>query len=218
MAGLIDSLFSLLEAIIVNHGFLGVFFVFFIAQVIAPIPTPLLMVASGAFFLKDGFSLEFLNTLIFSIAIPASLGVTIGSIFVYYIGFLVGKPFLEKWGKILSLSWKGVEKIQAKFEKSHVDEIALFSLRAIPIFPTVSISFVSGLIRLKMSSYLIFTFLGTFARVLILAILGWQTGVLYRHYAYFVESLEKFGLILIILSALFYFIYKFKKKKQKYEK
>jgi len=214
MSTLIENTVSFLESILINHGFLGVFFSFFVAQVIAPIPTELLTMATGFLFLGNSLSLDFFNILIFSIGIPAALGTTIGSIFIYYIGYFLGKPFVEKWGKFFSLSWKQVEKIQAKFEKSHIDETALFSLRAVPFFPMVSVSFVSGLIRFKLKPYLVFTFLGTFVRVIMLAVLGWQVGELYKTYAVLIKSLERIGLLLILVLLVVFIIYRFKKGKQ----
>jgi len=214
MSFLIENIVNFLESILINHGFWGVFFTFFIAQVIAPIPTELLTLATGFLFLGDFFSLDFFKILVFSISIPAALGTTIGSLFVYYIGYFLGKPFLEKWGKFFNLSWREVEKIQAKFEKSHMDETALFSLRVIPFFPMVSVSFVGGLIRFKLKPYLIFTFLGVFVRIIILSFLGWQVGGFYKSYAAFFKGLERIGLILILLLLAVFILYRFKKRKQ----
>lgn len=214
MSDLIENIVGFLESILISHGFFGVFFSFIVAQVIAPIPTELLTMATGFLFLGNSLSLDFFSTLIFSIGIPASLGTTIGSLFVYYIGYFLGKPFIEKWGKFFGLSWKQVEKIQVKFKNSHIDETALFSLRAVPFFPIVSVSLVSGLIRFKLKPYLLFTFFGTFARVVLLAVLGWQVGELYKSYAALFKGLERIGILLVLILLVVFIVYRFKKRKQ----
>lgn len=50
-----------------------------------------------------------------NIVLYASAGVTIGSLLIYSIGYFLGKPFLEHWGKSLGFSWEGIEKAQDKF-------------------------------------------------------------------------------------------------------
>ena len=46
------------------------------------------------------------------IVLPAALGVTVGSLFVYAIAYFAGKPFLERWGKYLGISWEDLEKTE----------------------------------------------------------------------------------------------------------
>jgi membrane protein DedA with SNARE-associated domain len=201
---------EIVQSILVSYGFWGVFAAFFIAQIIFPIPTALLSLASG-FFLLGGVPFEpyipFFKTLVLSIGLPAALGETVGSLFMFFLAFFVGKPIIERWGKFFSLSWRTVEKIQSKFEKSHFDEWALFTLRALPIVPTFPVTFVCGLIRFNLKSYVIFNFLGIFVKVLILASIGWQAGLLYEKYASVISGLEWLGLALIVII-LYIFIKK----------
>ncbi|MBZ2166763.1 hypothetical protein [Methanobacterium spitsbergense] len=117
-----------LENILIVYGPLGVFIASIIEEIIAPIPSTLVIMGTSFIVLKgvsispDAFLKLFIN-----IVLPASLGVTIGSLFIYTIAYFAGKPFLERWGKYLGVSWEDIEKAEKKFENSHSDEIILFT-------------------------------------------------------------------------------------------
>lgn len=210
------SFLEYFEFWLTNYGQLGVSGVFFMAQVIPPISTELLGMFTGFLYLQgiDVLSWKFFNALVFKVSIPAALGVTIGSLLIFYIGYFLGKPFIEKWGKFIMLSWGDIEKIQRKFESSNTDEIGLFALRVIPFFPSVSISFFSGIVRMKIKTYIIFTFLGTFVRVILLSVIGLQAGGILNSYSSIFKSFEGAGTLLIILGIILFIFYKNKKIKK----
>lgn len=206
ISGFLESAINLVQNIFLPLGGFGVFLATFFAQVIPPISTPVVVFASGFLFLPENVSMFFFQKLIFTLALPAALGVTIGSLFIYYLGFFLGKPLLDKWGRFLNLSWNDVEKLEKKFENSFWDELVLFGLRVFPIVPTFSISLTCGLIRFNIYSYLFFTFFGTFVKVLMLAPLGWQANAFYHKYAFLISGIEKIGLFVVVVAiAVFIF-------------
>lgn len=206
ISGFLESAINLVQNIFLPLGGLGVFMATFFAQIIPPISTPVVVFSSGFLFLPENISVIFFQKLIFTLAIPAALGVTIGSLFIYYLGFFLGKPVLDKWGGFFNLSWKSVEKLEKKFENSFWDEAVLFGLRVFPIVPTFSISLTCGLIRFNIYSYLFFTFLGTFVKVLVLAPLGWQANAFYHKYASLISGIEIIGLfVVVVVIAVFVF-------------
>ena len=196
------------------YGPLGVFLASIVEEVIAPIPSTLVIMGTSFIFLKgtivspDAFLKLFIN-----IVLPASLGVTIGSLLVYAIAYFAGKPFLERWGKYLGVSWEDIEKAEKKFEKTRSDEIMLFLVRAVPIIPSVAISAFCGFIRFDLKKYLIITFLGTIVRSFILGFIGWQFGSLYQTAADEISYLEEISLAVIIITIIIYIIYKKKFKR-----
>ncbi len=147
-------------------------------------------------------------SLFINIVLPAALGVTIGSLFVYAIAYFAGKPFLERWGKYLGISWEDIEKAENRFEKSNSDALVLFGVRAIPIIPSVAISAFCGFIRFNIKKYLIITFLGTLVRAFILGFIGWQFGSLYQTAANEISYIEEISLAIIIITTISYLIYK----------
>ncbi|SCG85235.1 DedA family protein [Methanobacterium congolense] len=203
-----------LENILFVYGPLGVFIASIIEEVIAPIPSTLVIMGTSFIVLKGAvISIDAFLKLFLNIVLPASLGVTIGSLFVYGIAYFAGKPFLERWGKYLGVSWEDIEKTEKKFQKSRSDELVLFLVRAVPIIPSVAISAFCGFIRFDLKKYLVITFFGTLVRAFILGFIGWQFGSMYQTLADEISYLEEVSVIVILISAVLYFIYKKKLKK-----
>lgn len=196
------------------YGPLGIFLASIIEEIIAPIPSTIVIMGTSFIFLKGvSISPEAFLRLFINIVLPASLGVTIGSLFIYTITYFAGKPFLERWGKYLGVSWDDIERAEEKFENSHSDEIILFLVRAVPIVPSVAISAFCGFIRFNLKKYVIITLLGTVVRASILGFIGWQFGSLYQTAAKEISYLEEISLAVIILAIAAYFIYKRIKRK-----
>lgn len=187
-----------------------------IEEIIAPIPSTLIIMGTSFIMLKGAAisPVTFFNLFI-NIVLPASFGVTIGSLFVYGITYFAGKPFLERWGKYLGVSWGDIEKTEKKFEKSRSDEIVLFLVRAFPVIPSVAISAFCGFIRFDLKKYVIITFLGTLVRAFILGFIGWQLGGMYQAAADEISYLEEIGLAVLIIALVVYVIYQKKLKKNK---
>ncbi len=196
---------EILEIYVIPLGALGVFAAAVLEEIIAPIPSAVVQIGSGFLFVSGAVSFSTVSKLIFIVVLPAALGVTVGSLLVYGLAYRFGKPALLKWGKWLGLTWGDVERVQARFEQSSLDEWVLLIFRAIPALPSVAVSALSGLMRIPLKEYLIYTFLGTCIRALVLGAVGWQVGVLYDRYASFVNSIEK-GIFIIVILAVVVFV------------
>jgi membrane protein DedA with SNARE-associated domain len=213
---LFAELILYLESILLAYGPLGVFLGSIIEEIIAPIPSTLIIMGTSFIMLKGvAISPDSLINLFINIVLPASLGVTIGSLFVYAITYYLGKPFLERWGKYLGVSWGDIEKAEDKFEKSRSDEILLFIVRAVPILPSVAISAFCGFVRFDLKKYVIITFFGTLVRAFILGFIGWQFGSIYQAAADEISYLEEIGLAVVVIAIVGYIIYKKKFKRNK---
>lgn len=196
------------------YGPLGIFIASIVEEIIAPIPSTLVIMSTSFLIFKGTvISLGSIFKLFTNIVLPASSGVTLGSLLIYYIGYFLGKPFLKRWGKFLGVSWEDIIHAQNKFTNSSSDELLLFILRAFPIVPSVAISIFCGFIRFDLRKYLIITFLGTVVRAFILGFIGWQFGSMYQTAAEEISYLEEIGLAVIIIVAAGYLIYQRKFKK-----
>ena len=192
-----------------DYGSLGVFLGSLLEEIIAPIPSTIVIIGSSFFIMgADPLNLEGFIKLLLYVSIPASLGLTLGSLFLYIIGYYLGKPFILKWGKYLGLSWEAVEKTNKKFAESKSDDILLFSLRALPIVPSVVISTLCGFIRFNLKDYIIITFLGSLIRASALGFVGWQFIVAYKDLAQQISHLEEIVILGIIITIVGFFIYK----------
>lgn len=106
------------ELLIAAAGSGGIFLAFFTAQVIPPIPTALLALAAGFFALAGETASSFLKSWFILVSLPAALGVTVGSLFIYYPAYFLGKPFVSRFGRYLRFSWGKWKKSRRVLRKA----------------------------------------------------------------------------------------------------
>ncbi len=216
---MLTHLIALVEGLFQSYGALGVFVASIIEEVVAPIPSALVMMGAGFSLIGEAaISMSSLSRLLVLVALPAALGVTVGSLLVYGISYWIGKPFLDKWGKYIGVPKGSIERAQEKFDKGYADELVVFGLRVIPLIPSVVISAFCGLVRIPFRSYVLYTFLGTFLRALILGFVGWQAQSLYVVWAEKIEHFEKYieiGIVVLVLAYGGYGFSKYIRQRQK---
>ncbi len=185
------------------HGSIAVFFIGILEEVIFILPSALVFLGAGFLLIPPEINfLEAFGVAFVKIGIPASLGVTIGSLFIYGIVYFGGKRVVNKYGKYFGLTWHDVEEASKKFTSGWGDEILLFAFRALPVFPISVISAACGFIRLSWKEFVTMTFLGAFVRAGSSALIGWGVGKEYVKYAAQFENVEKYGLIVLVLGLL----------------
>ena len=213
---MIESLLVYIQSVIYEYGAWGVFFATLIEEIIAPIPSPLVPLAAGFFLLPASISFaEIVLRGAFVIALPVSIGISIGSSLVYALGFFGGKPVIEKSKRWTGIKWQDIEKLEVRFTRGKSYEIALFILRLLPIVPGVAISGFCGVVRYPFEKFIIITCLGAFFRAFVLGIIGWQVGELYATYADMILKFEKYIILVIFSSLLSFLVYYYISKKIK---
>lgn len=214
-----STIIERLEVIIREYGALGVFWAAFTEEIIAPIPSSFIAMMSGFFLLETNLTWgEALGQGFLLVAIPMALGMTVGSIIIYGACYYGGKPFIERYGKWLSISWEGIERAEKKFTKGRWDELSMLGARILPIVPSVAISSFSGLIRYPIKTFIVLSLIGGAIRSLIMGLIGWQARDAYKLYAERFEHFESISTLIVgvlCLGALAYWFYKKKKKEKK---
>jgi len=205
---MIEKIIDYIQPIIVEYGAIGVFFATLIEEIVAPIPSSLVPLMAGFFLLPSGESIliETIWQALFIIALPVAFGITIGSVAVYGIGYIGGKPAIEKSKKWLGLKWNDLKKIESKLIRGSGDEIMLFALRLMPIVPGVAISGFCGIIRYPLKNFAVVTFLGAFTRALLLGIVGWYVGDAYTAYSEIISKTEKYIFVVLGILAIFFLV------------
>jgi len=193
-------------------GAFGVFAASVIEEVIAPLPSALVMTMAGFLLVSGPVSWNAVFALVFKVAIPAALGVTIGSYAVYFIARFGGRFVIEKWGKYIGLYWTDIEKFKSYLSGTRKDEFIIGGARVLPIIPSVAISAFCGILEMNVVKYFIISFFGVFFRGLILGILGWQVGNVYEKYSQVISSVENTILISTILAIGIFIVLKYKSK------
>lgn len=197
---MLASILEFLTNTLLPLGPSGVFLASIIEEVIAPIPSALVMLGSGFLFVNGPFSFDALVRLFTHVALPAALGVAIGSLVVYSIARYAGTALLIKYGYIFGVSESDITKAHEYFSQSKRDDVAVFIARVIPVVPAVVIALGAGLIRMPVLRYLSISFAGTIIRAFILGAIGWQTGELYVLYADKIKAWE--NVMWVVLGVL----------------
>jgi len=184
------------------YGPWSVFIGVIIESVIVPIPSPLVIMGAGFILINPGMSAaEAMLPILLLIVLPGTVASTLGAYIGYGIGYLGGKPLVERWKGFLGFGWEEVQAMERRFHAGRVNG-SIFFLRALPIFPLSVISAAAGLIRLPLKQFSLWTFYGTIPRCLFLGYLGWWAGETYHHIAYGIDRAETIVSILLIVFVL----------------
>jgi membrane protein DedA with SNARE-associated domain len=187
-----------------TYGPWSVFIGVIIESVIVPIPSPIVIMGAGFLLISPEITvLEALKPIILLIVLPGSIASTLGAYIGYGIGYLGGKPLVDRWKGFLGFGWEDVENLERRFRAGQVNA-SIFFLRALPIFPLSVISAAAGLFRLPLKQFSLWTFYGTIPRCFFLGYLGWLMGETYHQLGYGIDKIETAvsALIVLLLMAL----------------
>lgn len=213
---MIETLVQTIIGWVQAWGFMGVFFGALAEELFYIIPSSIVQLSAGAILLGQiSFSWGLLGKAMLIIGLPAAVGVTVGSLPYYALGYFGGKPAIQRWGKWLGITWEQVEELDEKLSKNWWDELVFTGLRALPILPSVLLSVGPGVLRLPMRTYIIGSFIGTFIRATAMGFVGGLLGGQFDTIKQTVDKAEKLGLVFFVISCLIgiYMWHKSRKKK-----
>lgn len=141
----------------------------FVEEVIAPIPSPLVLTLAGSVAQAQGFPAIYLLW----ISVIGALGKTLGAYLLYIVTLKAEDIIFVKFGKFLGITHKEIDKLSAQLTGGKKDDVILFLMRSIPIFPSAPISIMCGLIKFKFKSFITWTFVGSIIRNLMFLWLGY---------------------------------------------
>jgi membrane protein DedA with SNARE-associated domain len=211
---MLSSIINSLESFIISNGSWTVFFGCILEQIIVPIPASLIVLSSSFIIMKGvEFSLPRLGTLLLEIVIPASLGLTIGSLFYYILAYKWGVPFVEATGKYLGVSVNDVWKVEKQVKESRYEDLFIFLARCVPIIPSIAINLFCGLIKYDLKKYIITTFTGSMVQILAWGLLAWLAGNIYLVLEDKISFLGNIVTLIILVAIIYYVIIQRKDKK-----
>ncbi len=147
-------------------GYAGIFFLMFLESSFFPFPSEVVMPPAGYLAAKGKMNLW--------LAIFAgSAGSLAGALFNYYLAMLLGRPFLERYGRYLLVDRKKLAWLDGFFERHGA--ISTFVGRLLPGIRQY-ISLPAGLSRMNVLVFSIFTFAGAGIWVSTLALIGYFVG------------------------------------------
>lgn len=145
------------------------FFGSIIEEIVAPIPSPLVMTTVGSIAFVQHKPLVFLLLM----ALIATVGKTIGCLFFYFVSDKVEDIIIPRFGKFIGVTHKDIEGIGKHFNGTWKDDVILIILRAIPVMPSTPISLACGFIKLDIKTFIRSTMIGAYIRSLTFLYLGY---------------------------------------------
>ena len=137
-------------------GLVGIFLLMALENIFPPIPSEVIMGRGGVAVSRG--TMDF-----WPLMISGTVGSTLGNYAWYWLGDHWGKtrlePFVERWGRWLTMEWEDVEKARGFFRRH--GPWVVFVFRFTPIFRTM-ISLPAGLAHMGVWRFLAFTFAGAF--------------------------------------------------------
>lgn len=177
-----------------------------IEEIVAPIPSPLVMTLGGSLAASAG--LHWLSLLY--LAVIGSLAKTVASYVVYFVSDKAEDLVLGKFGRFVGVTHKDVEKLGSQLSGGWKDDAVMFALRAIPIIPTAPISIISGLLKVNLLTFFWTTFVGYIIRNYFYLYLGATSVGALESLNEGLDSVEKIGylIIFLLLIGITIFFYK----------
>jgi len=170
----------------------------FIEELIAPIPSPLIMTTAGSVLRlqEQGIAALFL------VSFLAAFGKTIGSWIIYVVANKSEDLIMLRFGKFLGVTQQDIKNIGKRFDNTWKDDVLLVLLRAVPFIPGAPVAVVCGIVKLNPKRYLRSTLAGTFLRSLVFGFIGYNGLAAYQAIISRFDTIETAGAILFVVFVL----------------
>lgn len=193
-----------------KYGYLGILFLITIENVFPPIPSEVILTLGGFMTSKDGINMSLSGVIMYS-----TFGSMLGAVILYYVGYIFNKDRLlkivrSKVGRILCLKESDIVKSDNSFNKN--GDLTVLYCRFIPIVRSL-ISIPAGVNKMKLSIFLLYTFIGSLIWNTVLVSLGKLVGENYMVVAGVFSKYSKVILILLICLIVYKIIKKIRKDK-----
>ena len=156
--------------LIQQTGYLGVGFLMFLETVFPPVPSEVIMPLAGVAAAQGPMTL-------WGVIASGTAGAMFGNFFWYLVARVIGihrfRPFIDKYGRWLTLDWYDVEKAERLFGR--FGSVIVGVGRMLPTVRSV-VSVPAGLLRMRLKSFLIWSTIGTTGWSSALAIAGYMLG------------------------------------------
>ncbi|MFL9840819.1 DedA family protein [Sphingomonas sp. ST-64] len=151
-------------------GYVGIFILMTLENVFPPIPSEVIMGLGGMAVARGDMTMA-------PLLIWGTAGTTLGNLFWYGVGRWIGiarlKPFVDRHGRWLTMTWEDVEKLNRFFHR-HGGWV-VFVFRFLPTFRTM-ISLPAGMAKMGLPRFLVATFVGSAIWNAVLAYAGLLLG------------------------------------------
>lgn len=178
-------------------GYVGIFLLMALENIVPPVPSEVIMGFGGIAVARGQMS--FLPLLLWGTA-----GTTAGNYFWYWLGRRFGyhglKPFVDRWGRWMTLEWEDVERLQRFFHKHGGKTVFVF--RFLPTFRTL-ISLPAGMACMPHWRFMLATFTGSIIWNAVLAGAGYYLGTNFEQLDHYIGPVAIAMSVAIVIGYLY---------------
>ncbi|MFT9846612.1 DedA family protein [Aneurinibacillus sp. REN35] len=164
-----------------------------------------IVLAYGGYLVAQG-QINFIGAVI-----AGTIGGTIAQLFLYWMGYYGGRPFLEKYGKYLLIRKKEIDKAEEWFNRYGVGVI--FTARFIPVVRH-AISIPAGIARMSAAKFILYTTLAVIPWSILFVYLGMQLGARWEQIDEFARPFVQPLIWVAIISTVAYLLFSLRKRRK----
>ena len=199
--GLLSDLTNWAKDFVESAGYIGVFLMIVLENVFPPIPSEAILPLAGFLAGEGRFWLP-------AVILAATLGAVTGALILYYAAFWFGEKrvrwLINKYGKWFAISEGDLDKANDWFDRH--GGAAVLICRLVPIMRSL-VSLPAGLRRMNLTTFIVYTTIGSGLWNTILIVAGWWLGDNWEEVSTVVDYLE-YPIYLAILGGIAWFIWK----------
>ena len=158
---MLGDLATWVQDVINQFGYFGVALLVVIENVFPPIPSEIVLPFAG-FVAQQGSGAAQSDTSVIGMMIAATVGSVVGALILYYVSAAIGpdrlRAFVEKFGKWFGVKPADLVRAEAWFDRR--SSLAVLVGRCVPLIRSI-VSIPAGFRRMKLSSFVVLTALGS---------------------------------------------------------
>lgn len=178
-----------------------------IEEVVAPIPSPLVMVLAGSIISSQGTGLVY----IVATALTSAIAKTLGCWLWYFLGDKGEDYVIPKFGKYIGVSSDDLESVGKAFKNTDKDFLVILLARSLPVAPTTPVSLIAGLLKMDLKRYLAASFIGNLIRNSLFLYMGYLGKESYQGVVTGLDSIEsavQIALVAILIAFVGFLYFK----------
>ena len=158
---MLGNLATWVQDVINQFGYFGVALLVVIENVFPPIPSEIVLPFAG-FVAQQGAGAAQSDTSVIGMMIAATIGSVVGALILYFVSAAIGpdrlRAFVEKFGKWFGVKAADLVRAEAWFDRR--SSLAVLVGRCVPLIRSI-VSIPAGFRRMKLSSFVVLTALGS---------------------------------------------------------
>jgi membrane protein DedA with SNARE-associated domain len=181
-----------------QYGYFVLFLGLFAESLALPFPGELAMAISGHLTNLGSFNILF-------IIFYSYFGAIVGTTVTYYLGYKLGTPFFDKYGKFFFMNQERLAKMTKWFDK-YGDKLILVSY-FIPGLRHFT-GYVSGILKVRLRTFFFYNYMGGFLWVMTYVMIGKVFGQKIEQLLHIISQYTTVAIIVLVIGVVIGFLFK----------